>query len=311
MPKTSFFQHRSVQITRRLDMLRRRLFVISLVLAFTLLAALPVLAGFSGTSPDSGTCGNYWATDYLVRWGTNFAPTSFIMNFKGNFVTVAGFSPGACEAGPNNGNTVQAGLQGSFSGFFTVNVVGGTFNPSAVCSQATCNTTLGTVHTLYGAGATYNTSGPFHFDYNTCDGKQHWQNASTGNSGDITGGPVACSKPASVVETPPQSCNANSVVLAPYVGRRVHVFLVRPSGRQELQYEATNLVEAGLKDGHPSGKVSFVFYPQGGSWREFEGDTLLVTIESYKDGWYWYPKAGANGQLFCDWKPAPGANAKQ
>lgn len=168
-----------------------RILVVALVLS---LGVSVVFAGsygpFFGTSPDSGTCGNNWANDSLGRTGTNFTQHSFIMHFDGSFVTVAGKSPGACESGSDNGNTVQDGVSGSFNGYFTVNVPGGSFNPGAVCTQALCSTTVGFVQTLYGTSA-YNTNGPFSFTYIVSgDNTRVWVNDNTGNHGDITGSPV-------------------------------------------------------------------------------------------------------------------------
>lgn len=295
----------------------KRLLITSLVLVVLALCAGIVSASgkygpFHGTSPDSGTCGNDWANDGLDRFGTNVKSNGFTMNFgNGTFVTVAGSSPGACENG-DNGNKVANGVVGSFSGFFTVNVQNGEFDPNAVCTQDKCNTTAGFVKTLYGQDATYDTNGPFKFVYTRCDGKQTWQNASKdqgGNVGDIYGNPVACPQPpAPPVEYQPQACGANSTVLAAYIGRRMRVYLVQASGLQELQYEARNFVEAGKVDGQSSGKVSLVFYPKADSWKQFDGQKLLIRIEGYVDGWYWFPK-GAPGHpdtLFCDWAPAPG-----
>jgi len=144
---------------------------------------------FAGSSPDSGTCGNDWANDTFDRlFGST--PSHFTEKFEhGTFVTVAGKSPGACENG-DNGNTVVAGVTGTFSGSFVdASVSGATqFTPGA-CTQATCGTTAGFVHTVYGPGASYEVN-DFNFDYHVCDGRS-WRNASSnhgGNQGDIAGG---------------------------------------------------------------------------------------------------------------------------
>ncbi|HZQ35165.1 MAG TPA: hypothetical protein VFD32_04475 [Dehalococcoidia bacterium] len=146
--------------------------------------------------PDSGTCGNNWATDAFKRhFRASTAPNadgtySFDEDFiAGHFVTAAGASPGACAAGPSNGHTVAAGIDGEFSGYYrNVIVTNGTFNPNAVCTQTTCDNTTDFVHTVYGAGASY-TVNSFYFHYKTAQNGE-WTNASPdlgGNSGDIFG----------------------------------------------------------------------------------------------------------------------------
>ena len=94
---------------------------------------------FASTSPDSGTCGNDWATDSFDRhFRANTSPNpdgtyTVVEEFKkGTFVTNPGPSPGGCET--NLGGTVAAGLTGKMDGSFTVIVSGGTFNSSASCA---------------------------------------------------------------------------------------------------------------------------------------------------------------------------------
>src|SRR2546427_1809783 len=78
---------------------------------------------YSSSSPDSGTCGNDWATDTLDRHFTVFTHPSgitIVEQFKdGSFVTMAGFSPGACQNGPPAG-TVADGIPGSMHGYFVI-----------------------------------------------------------------------------------------------------------------------------------------------------------------------------------------------
>lgn len=264
---------------------------------------------FNGGSPDSGTCGNNWGQDvYKYTLVYDVASGNGTIFFVGSGTTFAGPSPNACNAGPNNGKVVAAGVPYGFTGDMDFELKPGTV-PNATCVPTTgsysnwfkqCSNDAG-----YQVASQY-----FVFRYQVVCDTRSWQNASQnkgGNQGDISGGlPAACPKPA---ESQPESCNANSVVLAPYVGHRVRVYLVQASGRQELQFEGSNFVEAGKANGQNTGKVSVVFYPNSDSWREFEGETLLVTVQGYRDGWYWLPK-DSGGHLFCDWKPAPGANAK-
>ena len=149
----------------------------------------------ASTSPDSGTCGNNWATDSFDRhFRANTSPNpdgtyTVVEEFKkGSFVTNAGFSPGGCDTNP--GGTVAAGLTGKLEGSFTIIVSGGTFNPNASCATG-CDTTTGFVKTVYGPGAFVSDIPTFLFHYNA-NNNGDWKNASAdrgGNHGDITGGP--------------------------------------------------------------------------------------------------------------------------
>ncbi len=181
--------------------------VVILSLAFVLVSHLPNSAHAAGdkiyrygpfhttNDPDSGTCGNIWATDSFDRIFTvnSNTPNEFNEAFiNGQFVTTAGASPGACYVYPppaGNGNTVGNGVIGNFHGNYeNVQVSNGTFNPNAKCTQATCDTTAGFVATVYGPTATYNVV-TFDFDYYTLQNGA-WQNSSSdegGNRGDITG----------------------------------------------------------------------------------------------------------------------------
>ena len=152
---------------------------------------------FTSGSSDSGTCGPDWANDTYKRVfvasatrnanGTYSATEFFI---EGRFVTMAGRSPGACNTATDTGGMIRAGVTGSFHGDFLIVVSGGTFNPDAICNQATCDTTKKFVATVYGASATYDTP-VFEFTYHA--GGQGlishmWHNASAdrgGNFGDI------------------------------------------------------------------------------------------------------------------------------
>jgi len=145
---------------------------LSLAVSILALAAMPatVTAGqdsvhfgpISSGSGDSGTCGPDWATDTYMRVfdaatvpnadGTYTVTERFI---AGRFVTVAGPSPDACDPSGTAGSTIAPDVTGSFSGNFLIIVSGGHFDPNATCDSG-CDTTLGFVHTVYGAGATRN-----------------------------------------------------------------------------------------------------------------------------------------------------------
>lgn len=157
---------------------------------------------FRSSSQDSGTCGNFWANDTYKRdfFVTDNGDGTFTLreNFTtGHFVTVAGQSPGACQAATPHGATVNAGIKGNFRGYEVGTVTGATFfNPKAKCTGA-CDSTDAYVQTFFGPNAKYScTSGPgtcsFKFQYNALGHQglilKHWQNASDdlgGNKGDI------------------------------------------------------------------------------------------------------------------------------
>lgn len=153
---------------------------------------------FSVTNdPDSGTCGNTWATDAFNRsFSVNTKYALYFNEYftEGSFVTSAGSSPIACISGTNNGNTVGAGVTGKLKGaYYNVVVSNGTYNSQAQCTSTTCNTTAGFVATVYGASATY-TVNTYDFDYTTPENGAATQDSSDlgGYYGDITG-PVVTS----------------------------------------------------------------------------------------------------------------------
>ena len=107
----------------------------------------PLVYTFNGASgPDSGTCGNNWATDtysstYRVEPQPNgsFAVSKIV---TGTFVTIAGQSPAACGTGGTSTNMVNAGDTGTFYGTESWSVpspVAGEaadFNPTAACGAS-------------------------------------------------------------------------------------------------------------------------------------------------------------------------------
>jgi hypothetical protein len=164
--------------------------------AFTSAAPRVVHYGpFASTSPDSGTCGNTWATDTFQRHFTvDTRPNpdgsyNVVQQFKdGAFVTLAGASPGACETNP--GGVVGDGVTGVMHGSIDYIVAGGVFNPSAVCSVSACSTFADFVSTVFGPAATYDAP-TFNLHY-SAGPNGAWKNASVnrgGNDGDITGNP--------------------------------------------------------------------------------------------------------------------------
>lgn len=110
--------------------------------------------------PDSGTCGNDWATDQFTRFFSIFSQNGAIVvveQFKdGTFVTPAPagdpfatpMSPGACDnSTPYDGGIVNPGVTGSFHGYEIIPIPTGIMEtsndpscvagaPSAPCSTA-------------------------------------------------------------------------------------------------------------------------------------------------------------------------------
>jgi hypothetical protein len=158
---------------------------------------------YSSNSPDSGTCGNDWATDTFDRHFTvmlNQGTYTVVQQFKnGSFVTAAGPSPGACD--PNDGSrpgTVDAGITGSMHGYFIIPLPTGTMqtstDPSCVAGMpsSTPCTTAGFVNSHFTPcyqGTCSATTFFFHFSAGDQQLVEHeWKNASTdrgGNHGDI------------------------------------------------------------------------------------------------------------------------------
>jgi hypothetical protein len=157
---------------------------------------------YTTDSPDSGTCGNDWATDTFDRHftvKTNSDGTfTVVEQFKnGSFVTMDGPSPGACENVPPGG-MVDPDKTGSMHGYFIIplpptttqipssddSCVSG--NPTAPC------TTAGFINShftaCYPVGCPVTT---FFFHYSAGDQgllEHEWKNASDdrgGNHGDI------------------------------------------------------------------------------------------------------------------------------
>lgn len=189
-------------------MLKRSTFWLGAALAamaLVVVAAIPASAAqhygpFASGSPDSGTCGNNWATDTFDRHFTvRSNPDGTLMvveEFKdGAFTTMAGASPGGCDT--NLGGTVAAGVTGSLQGYFIIPLSGETQvsadlscvaqSPSAGC------TTAGFINSHF-APACYPALCPvttffFHYSAGSQSLSFHeWKNASAdrgGNSGDI------------------------------------------------------------------------------------------------------------------------------
>jgi hypothetical protein len=158
---------------------------------------------YPSTSPDSGTCGNDWATDTFDRHFTihqEQGSIEVIEQFKnGSFVTATGFSPGACQPTPPPAGTVAGGVTGGLHGYFIIPVPAGVtqtstspFCDAVRMTDANCTTT--TFMNTHFTPACYPAVCPvttFFFHYSASDQgliQHEWKNASAdrgGNSGDI------------------------------------------------------------------------------------------------------------------------------
>ncbi len=172
------------------------------ILGATIVAiALPVLFGMSlqqtrsygpyaSGSPDSGTCGNFWADDLFDRTfkvDIRQRPDGsydVVEQFKnGTFITRAGHSPGGCEGGNTNPAQVPAGINGRMQGQFWIRVSNGVFNSNA---NPGSGTTAQFIASVFGPSATYVVYS-FSLNYNAKN-RGDWKNASRdkgGNSGNI------------------------------------------------------------------------------------------------------------------------------
>ena len=211
----------------------KRVFVTACAIGLVALLTVPLYAGggttgkklspqisavdkpYASTTPDSGTCGANWAVDLFNRQFTVFPQNNDgtwtvqqkFLNGKfislGNGQSGSASSPGACNAGPDNGNTLREGVSGTFSGTFTITVgTGHTFVGSGGCGTLSdwplaagsgstpgdC-TTKGWIETHF-PGATYggdSTVTSFNVIYKAkiAGVTKSWTNSSSGNAGDI------------------------------------------------------------------------------------------------------------------------------
>lgn len=147
---------------------------------------------FTVTTTDNGSCGNAWATDVVKRTFVvkeNKDGSYTLTRFdRGSFVTLAGKSPGACDASGDHGQTIRAGVQGRMVGYIRGRVTGGTFDKNATCTGAECGFTDVFLKTHFGPNAQFScwaNSTDCKFNFNYVAPKQellfrHWQDKGKG-----------------------------------------------------------------------------------------------------------------------------------
>ncbi len=156
----------------------------------TAASASYVFGPYRVVSPDSGTCGNDWATDtftrrFVVQANADGTYAVTVLNTDGVFVTIAGASPGGCEAGGRHGSSIAGGLSGKMHGTVAGRVRGGAFDATATCAEPCYMGTF--VASFFGSGATFEVT-DFAFEYSSGArdlAYRQWTNASRGNTGDI------------------------------------------------------------------------------------------------------------------------------
>ena len=151
---------------------------------------------FTVTTTDNGSCGEAagpWAVDvvkrrYVVK--DNGDGTFTLTRFdRGRFTTTGPMSPGACDTTGRHGHAIRAGVKGGLVGYLRGTVTGGTFNPKATCTGASCGFTDTFIATFFGANAKFScfsdsTDCKFNFQYVAPLGQRllfrHWQDKGKG-----------------------------------------------------------------------------------------------------------------------------------
>jgi hypothetical protein len=155
-----------------MNAIARRFAVLATIVVAVGAIALPALATNTGKGPitagpvaivgadDIGTCNNVWAQDSFDKFyalTTNKDGTyNLQVNYKnGTFVTNAGFSPGACESGTNNGSTVAAGVTGRTHQEYNATVTATSTpnsNPDCGLNNVGCTSSTQFLNAVFGAG---------------------------------------------------------------------------------------------------------------------------------------------------------------
>jgi hypothetical protein len=143
--------------------------VVSLALLGAFALAAPAAASVGGFAPitatghriqnDVGSCNNDWASVSLDKayklTTTKAGGYNLEVKEAGPLTTIAGISPGACESGANNGNTVAAGITGKTHQEFNAPVTATTApnpNPDCVANNG-CAGSGDFLNAVFGAGS--------------------------------------------------------------------------------------------------------------------------------------------------------------
>jgi len=187
----------------------KRLLVLPVLLGAVLALAAVAGAGSATKQPkpskvktvvhttDGGCAGNTWADDTITRTLKVHLNKNGSYRIreedKGTFVTNAGgvvASPGNCaENTSHHGSTVLLGKTGTFKGYLTGTVTGGTFDPSATCAANPCTQAL-FIAAFFGSTASFScqtssTDCKFKYDYHAKKNQgllfRHWQDRGHGS----------------------------------------------------------------------------------------------------------------------------------
>ncbi len=109
---------------------------------------------------DTGTCNNTWALDNYKKYYTltlnSDGTYHLLINYKdGTFVSQAGSSPGACESGSNNGNTIGSGVTGTLREVWNENVTATNppnQKPDCGVNNVNCSSYTSFLDAVFGAG---------------------------------------------------------------------------------------------------------------------------------------------------------------
>ena len=136
---------------------------------------------YTYTSPDSGLGGNDWANDTINRqlqiWKVAGGYCASVSD-QGSFVTVAGTSPGGT-------GTVSTGISGKLKGGYTTTLLTGTFAPNLPTRGDLGTFDLNNRPSFMSYGLSGGLA-DWGWVYQT-QNNGTWINASSGNSGNITG----------------------------------------------------------------------------------------------------------------------------
>ncbi len=139
---------------------------------------------------DSKVGGGYWAEVTLQRIARYFSDNCVEVTDTGTFVTFGGVSP-------SNNSTVASGVTGTVTGGFVVTMSGESGFQSGDLGLYDYDCDQNGVCSAYvhWSNIFFTTPGGYSFQewgwvYDpTCPSNGHWENSSSGNSGDITGDP--------------------------------------------------------------------------------------------------------------------------